>query len=126
MIITITKRGKRKDEVEFVTPYGEGRGIWCSSAPLGPGDEVQVEFELVQLLMRWIDILPSESSDYSIRLEQDRMILSGRLDNIEEDGTAFLKLGDSLIMFECLGEPMALGTFVEVRTSELRLYPVAY
>jgi len=126
MKITITKRGIRKDEVEFVTPYGEGRGIWCGSAPIGPGDEVQVEFELVQLLMRWIDILPSESSGYSIRLEQDRVVLSGRLENIEEDGTAFLKLGDSLIMFECLGEPMALGTFVEVRTFEIRLYPSNY
>ncbi|WP_410513342.1 hypothetical protein PaeBR_02470 [Paenibacillus sp. BR2-3] len=124
MKITITKYGLRKDEILFNSSYGEGRGLWCGAA-VTLGEEVEVEFEFIQFLMRWIDILPSDSSEFSMRIDQDRVVFTGRLDNIEEDGTAFLQMGEGLIMFECLGEPMALGTFVEVRTADVRIYPAA-
>ena len=121
MNITITRRGLRKDEVYFTSPYGEGKGIWCGGL-LTLGENYEVEFEINQLLVRWIDIVPANTMDYRITLDTDVTLLTGRLDNIEEDGTAYLQWGDSLIMFECLGEPMMLGTFVEVKTAELRIY----
>ncbi|KGE19519.1 hypothetical protein PWYN_09330 [Paenibacillus wynnii] len=121
MIITITGRGLRKDEILFTSPYGEGKGIWCGAA-ISLGHNYEVEFEINQLLMRWIDILPAAAAEYSLTLDKDQVTFTGRLENIEEDGSAFLQMGDSLIMFECLGEPMALGTFVEVKTADLRIY----
>lgn len=123
MKIKITGPGREKDEIYFTSPCGEGRGIWCGTAN-APGVELEVEFELTALLMRWIDILPSDSREYRIGIERDRVVFTGRLDNIEEDGTCFLQMGEDNIMFECLGEPMALGSFVELRTSEVRIYPV--
>jgi len=45
------------------------------------------------------------------------------LENIEEDGTGFLRIGEGLVMFECLGEPMALGVFVELQVRDVRIYP---
>lgn len=124
MRITITKRGLRTDEVYFITEYGEGKGIWCGNG-ITIGEEYQVELELARLLMRWVDVLPAASSEYSVSLEKDQVVFTGRLDNIEEDGTAFLRLGDGLVMFECLGEPMPLGAFVEVRAGgEVRIFPL--
>lgn len=122
MKIKITKHGLKKDEVFFLTDFGEGRGIWCG-APVNPGTEMDVEFELSELLMRWVDIVPVSTSEFNIRLEQDTVIFTGVLDNIEEDGTGFLRVGDGLVMFECLGEPMALGVFVEVQVRAVSIYP---
>ncbi|KTD83312.1 hypothetical protein [Paenibacillus etheri] len=124
MKIKITKSGLKKDEVFFLTEFGEGRGIWCS-APVKPGTETDVEFELSELLMRWVDILPVPASGFNIRLEGDKVVFTGVLENIEEDGTGYLRLGESLVMFECLGEPMALGVFVEVQVRDVSIYPLS-
>ena len=122
MQIKITKSGLKKDEVFFLTEFGEGRGIWCG-APVNPGVEMDVEFELSELLMRWVDIHPVPAGEFNIRLEQDRVIFTGVLENIEEDGTGYLRIGEGLVMFECLGEPMALGVFVELQVRDVRIYP---
>jgi len=122
MKITINKLGLRKDEVSFTSPFGEGKGIWCGSMPVTLQETYNVEFDMNQLLMRWIDILPASTTEYSMGIDNENTIFVGKLENIEEDGTAFLQMEESLIMFECLGEPMALGTFVEVKTSNVRIY----
>lgn len=124
MKIKITKRGLKKDEVFFRTDFGEGRGSWCG-VPVEPDTERNVEFELSELLMRWVDILPVPSSEFGIRLDGDKVIFTGVLENIEEDGTGFLRFGEGLVMFECLGEPMALGVFVEVQVRNVSIYPLS-
>ncbi|WP_340006518.1 hypothetical protein MHH52_02785 [Paenibacillus sp. FSL K6-0276] len=124
MKIKITKNGSKKDEVFFLTDFGEGRGIWCG-APVKPGTETDVEFELSELFMRWVDILPVSAGEFNIRLEGDKVVFTGVLENIEEDGTGFLRMGEGLVMFECLGEPMALGVFVELQVRDVRIYPLS-
>lgn len=74
--------------------------------------------------MRWVDIVPVSGVDYGIQMDGDKIILTGVLENIEADGTGYLRIAGDLIMFECLGEPMALGGYVEIRTGELEMYPV--
>lgn len=123
MNIKIQKTGLKKDEVFFEADAGEGRGIWCG-AQVKPGDQAVIEFEIPALLMRWVDIIPAGGGEHGIRMEGDVVVLTGVLDNIEEDGTGSLQLDGELIMFESLGEPMALGSLVEVRTREIRLYPI--
>lgn len=90
-----------------------------------PDKETDVEFELSELLMRWVDILPAPASEFNTRLEGDKVVFTGVLENIEEDGTGFLRIGESLVMFECLGEPMALGVFVEVQVRNVSIYPLS-
>ncbi|WP_379127806.1 hypothetical protein [Paenibacillus sp. sgz500958] len=124
MKITITGRGLRKNEVLFTCKYGEGKGIWCG-ANVAAQEEYEVEFELPVLLMRWIDILPADSGENRICREADGTVFTGRLDNIEEDGTGFLGMDNEFIMFESLGEPMALGTFVSLKAAEVQIYPVS-
>lgn len=124
MRIHILGQGPRKDEVSFSTAgFGHGRAIWCGP-PVQPGQELDVELEVPGLLMSWIDMLPAAGGDCGLRTEGDTVILTGVLENIEEDGAGYLRMGGDLIMFECLGEPMVLGGLVEIRTREIRLYPV--
>lgn len=124
MKITVTRQGIRKNEVYFTADCGEGKGIWCGSTPVLPGEALEVEFELPALFMRWVDIVPAAPGGNAIRVDGEQILLTGILENIEEDGTGYLRLRDGLIMFECLGEPMALGGCVEIRTRELMIYPV--
>ena len=124
MKITILGTGMKKDEVFFTAESGEGRGTWCGAVPVTAGASCTVELELPALFMRWLDIVPASGSGFGIRTEGDAVVLTGMLENIEEDGTGYLRLGTDLIMFECLGEPMALGGFVEITTREIKLYPV--
>ncbi|MEK4062304.1 MULTISPECIES: hypothetical protein [Paenibacillus] len=123
MNITILRNGPRKNEVYFAAEYGEGKGIWNGN-PVEAGEELEVEFELSPLFMRWVDIVPVSGVDYGIRMDGDKIILTGVLENIEADGTGYLRIAGDLIMFECLGEPMVLGGYVEIRTGELGMYPV--
>lgn len=124
MKITVTGLGIRKNEITFAAECGEGKGIWCGSGPVQPGEIHEAEFELPALFMRWVDIVPAAAGGSGIRLAGQQVILTGILENIEEDGTGYLRLGNDLIMFECLGEPMALGGCVEIRARELMIYPL--
>lgn len=124
MNINIIGTGLKKNEVSFAAEFGEGRGIWCGSAPVTVGGAYRVELELPVLFMRWVDMVPASGSGAEISMEGDAVVLTGILENIEDDGTGYLRLGTDVIMFECLGEPMALGGFVTLRTREIRLYPV--
>ncbi|MDF9843361.1 MULTISPECIES: hypothetical protein [unclassified Paenibacillus] len=124
MKIAVTRQGIRKNEVYFTADCGEGKGIWCGSTPILYGEAQEVEFELPALLMRWVDIIPAAAGGNAVRMDGEQVLLTGILENIEEDGTGYLRLGEELIMFECLGEPMALGGCVEIRTRELMIYPV--
>ena len=122
MNINILGTTFKKDEVRFASEFGEGRGSWCGAAAVG--GTYTVELELPPLFMRWVDIVPVSGGSFGIHMDGDAVVLTGVLENIEEDGTGYLRLGSDVIMFECLGEPMALGGFVEITTRELRLYPV--
>ncbi|WP_150272069.1 hypothetical protein [Paenibacillus tepidiphilus] len=124
MNIEVLERGMRHNEIYFRSALGEGRGIWHGGAACEPGAVLEVEFEVPGLLMRWIDIVPAGRSEPAIALDGGSVILTGVLESIEEDGAGYLRLGDGLVMFECLGEPMALGGYVELRTGGLQLYPV--
>ncbi|WP_151735758.1 hypothetical protein [Paenibacillus tengchongensis] len=125
MNIQVLKRGLRHNEIYFLSAFGEGRGIWHGPEACSPGSVLEAEFEVPGLLMRWIDIVPAaERSAAAIALDGGSVVLTGVLESIEEDGAGYLRLGDTLVMFECLGEPMALGGYVELRTDALMLYPV--
>lgn len=124
MKITILRNGIRKNELYFAAEYGEGRGIWRGAAPAEPGEVHEVEFELPGLFMRWVDIVPVNGSDCGIGMDGEHVVLTGILENIEADGAGVLRLGPDLVLFECLGEPMALGGLVEIRAREVAVYPV--
>lgn len=124
MKITVTRSGLRPNEIFFTSPYGEGRGMW-NGPSIVPAETVEVEFEVTQLLMRWVDIVPVEDlAEAGIALDGDRVVFTGRLEDIDEEGTGYLRIGEGLLMFESLGEPMMLGSLVSVFVREPAIYPV--
>lgn len=125
MRVTIIRAGQRPGEVFFSSAYGEGTGKWLGSGPAAAGEEWEAEIEISELLIRWVNVLPSPGQPPSVTVEEGRTVLTGTLEDIEEDGTGYLRLGESLILFECLGEPMALGGAVQLRPGTIGLYPVS-
>ncbi|AIQ11055.1 hypothetical protein [Paenibacillus durus] len=125
MRITITRAGERHGEVYFSSAYGEGKGQWLGSS-LVPGQEYEAELELPELFIKWVDLVPAPGKPPAISMKPGKNVLTGTLEDIEEDGTAYMRLGESLIMFECLGEPMAIGGTVELTAGIIRIYPAAY
>ncbi|OBZ10459.1 hypothetical protein A8L34_17825 [Bacillus sp. FJAT-27264] len=123
MRITVTQNGFRKNEIFFTSAYGEGRGIWYG-AHATPLEEINVEFELTQLFMRWVDIVPADKGEAGISMDGDRVVFTGILEDIDEDGTGYLRLGESVLMFESLGEPMALGIYASISVKEPGIYPI--
>ncbi|MFP4979175.1 hypothetical protein ACE6ED_27490 [Paenibacillus sp. CN-4] len=122
MQITMKSTGPKAGEVVFKSPAGEGRGIWCGGPlPEGP---VEVEFEFPELLTRWLDVAPAEEPGERIRTENGKVGFTGILESIDEDGTACLRLDGSILMFECMGEPLPVGGWVEAWAAEIRIYPV--
>lgn len=124
MKITVTRRGLKLNEIFFTSPHGEGRGLW-NGPPIVPAQTAEVEFEVTQLLMRWVDIVPAEGqAEAGIALDGERVVFTGRLEDIDEEGTGYLRIGEGLLMFESLGEPMMLGSLVSVFVREPAIYPV--
>ena len=123
MRITVTRNGLKKNEIFFTSAYGEGRGIW-HGAEASPLEEIDVEFELTQLFMRWVDIVPADKEEAGIAMDGEVVVFTGILEDIDEDGTGYLRLGESVLMFESLGEPMALGTLASISVKEPGIYPV--
>ncbi|NGM84329.1 hypothetical protein G5B47_18125 [Paenibacillus sp. 7124] len=126
MKITLTRAAERYGEIYFSTAYGEGKGQWLGASPFVPGAEYEAELELQGLFIKWVDLVPAPGQPPAISIEGNKNVLTGTLEDIEEDGTAYMRLGESLIMFECLGEPMAIGGTVELTAGILRIYPAAY
>ncbi|MFD1773941.1 hypothetical protein [Paenibacillus rhizophilus] len=126
MKISITRAAERHGEVYFASAYGEGKGQWLGASPFVPGEECEAEFELPELFIKWVDLVPAPGQPPAVSIEAGKNVLTGTLEDIEEDGTAYMRLGESLIMFECLGEPMAIGGTVELTAGILRIYPAAY
>ncbi|MBY9079904.1 hypothetical protein KIH86_09910 [Paenibacillus sp. HN-1] len=125
-VLSVSVRDQHRPiEVHFRSPYGEGKGWWLGPVP-APGEELDVELELDGLLIRWVDVAPAPGERPIIALEEGLTVLRGTLEDIEEDGTAYLTIGESEIPFECIGEPMAVGGTVEIRTGALRLYPALH
>lgn len=82
---------------------------WGKPEPSGAGRlyrrerSGEAEWELPALFMSWVDIVPAPGGSFGLRIEGDTVILTGVLENIEEDGAGYLRIGRDLIMFECLG-----------------------
>lgn len=123
MKVTMRPAGVRPGECRFACAYGAGTALWKGALPL-PEGETEAELELPGLYIRWIDVFPAETEEEGIRIDESGLVvLTGRLEDIEEDGTAYFRIGDDNLMFECLGEPLPLGAMIALRTREIHLYP---
>lgn len=111
--------------VEFITPYGEGRGIWRGEAPT-VGESYYIEFGIGGPLEWGRDIIPVKEKSCSIKIEGEKVVLRGELEavsNVSDDNSLVLRVGDSLILSDSRGVPNAeIGDSVAIVVEELRLF----
>jgi len=85
--------------VNFESSIGNGSGRWASSIPPEPGTVYDVEFDIDSCLSQ---IVAKQASDeLGIRQDGSEVVLAGKVDSIDEDGMAYIRLSkDCLIMIE--------------------------
>jgi hypothetical protein len=106
--------------VQFSSEFGNARAHWSGDAPT-PGDIYFVEFTVGGTLTWGDDILPIAESTPSLSQDGQETVIRAKLESHEDDGVAFLRVGDSLLMAETQGAAPPVGSFVEARVRDLSL-----
>lgn len=113
--------------VEFLTPYGEGRGIWQDDAPV-EGESYYIELQIGRALEWGRDIISTNQKSCSIELDGEKVVLRGvveAISNVNDDNSLVLRVGDSLVLADSRGVPdVERGDFVTLVVEELRLYDI--
>jgi hypothetical protein len=104
--------------VTFSSPLGNAHGSWLGIPPV-LGATYQVELSVSAPLTWEIDITRSKKDSYSLGSAGEKIILNALLENFEDDGLAFLRLDNALVMVDTVGSPPPTGTFVEARIPSL-------
>ncbi|OJW19950.1 MAG: hypothetical protein BGO49_10500 [Planctomycetales bacterium 71-10] len=107
--------------VEFTCRYGAGRGVWAVGVP-EPGREYDVELDLRRPLRFDVDAKTTDEETPRILALKDRVVLVASVEDVFDDQTASLRIGDSLLLVECEGTCPAVGSWVEVSIRRLELY----
>lgn len=110
--------------VEFSTPFGTGLGEWRDAAPERFSHH-HVEIETASPLTWGKEIEPATEESFFLDYDVDNLVtLQGKLENIEPDGTAYLRLGSSLITMETEGRyTPPLDTYIRVHADKIILFP---
>ncbi|MCG3212509.1 MAG: hypothetical protein FOGNACKC_06179 [Anaerolineae bacterium] len=118
----ISERDSKNCIVDFATQFGSGRAEWFGSPPhllYSYGVEFSIEEELV-----WGDsIIQVEKEQYAIDYQDEFIILRGRLESIDADGNADIRIGHSILMIVTVGSPPAQDALVQIRSKKPVLYP---
>jgi hypothetical protein len=109
--------------ITFSSPLGDAFGNWLGTPPI-PGETYRVELSVEAPLVWGSDIEASPKEDYSLSSTGEKVILHALLENLEEDGLAFLRISNNLLMVSTLGSPPPVGTFVEAHIQNLTLVDI--
>lgn len=113
---------RKELRVRFSCEYGAGDGRWTGRTPK-PDEPYQVEIDLPTPLQWGLSIRPILESSPLIATTIEGIRLVAQLESVEPDGVAVLRFGPTRILADAYGEPPAPGTWVQVRTADLVLYP---
>jgi len=107
--------------VRIESPFG-GAVVQLASESSEVHGDCDVEFSIPERV-EWgrTGIVVDERAP-SIAMAQDGVRFCGALDDVQDDGVVALRLGDSLIMLESVGEPPPVGSTVCVVVGVVELY----
>lgn len=111
--------------VEFSTPYGNGLGEWHDDSPPEYFSHHQVEIETTTMLTWGKDVVPAPEDRFLIDYDVDNLVtLQGKLENIEDEEVAYLRIGTGLIRFKVEGRVAPpLDTYIRLHTEKIILFP---
>ena len=108
--------------IEFDSSYGICRGNWQVGVPT-LGREYDVEIELRQPLRIYKNTRPSRDSSPHLSASKHSVTIVSKIEDQYDNGTAILRVGDSLIHVEVEDLPdLLVGSWIEVNVPELDLY----
>lgn len=110
--------------VEFSTAFGTGLGEWRDAVPERFSHH-QVEIETASILTWGKDVESAPDDHFLIDYDIDNLVtLQGKLENIEDEEVAYLRLGTGLIRFKAMGKfAPPLDTFIRVHADKIILFP---
>ena len=108
--------------LNFSTEYGLARGKWAADAPVL--QEYNVEIEIEDTLFWNKNVLLNDCFEEQIAVaENNQVVLKGKLESIDEDNCAVLRIKNSIILFVAEGEPFPIGTMIKIIVENISLYP---
>jgi len=124
MLDALTNEDTTLIMVEFSTPFGNSLGEWRDVVPERYSYH-HVEIETAHSLTWGQDIEPAAEESFLIDYDMDNLVtLQGKLENFEDDGTAYLRLGSGLVTLETEGPfTPPLDTFIRVHAKKIVLFP---
>ncbi len=108
--------------VSFESRYGCGVGFWQGTLPT-VGNRYEVEFGVEEVLRLGVDLVSvQEASKPSVMTDGLGTSLIGELLQIDQDGTAAARIGESVLLFEMKGRVDSLPSWVRLGPLRLLLY----
>jgi len=115
-----------RPRVYFASAVGSAWAYWSNGQPV-PGTTYYVELSAGDPLVWGVDIVPVADAAPRIESAGDGVTIYAPLESCEADGFTTLRLGDSLMMLETMGDPPAsdpegagaIGVRAHVRTLTL-------
>lgn len=109
--------------VEFSTKVGIGYGEWFGVVE--KGREYGVELDIPTKLTWGKDLIEINESLELINRDGSFHYLQGTIEDLYEDGVIALRIDSSIILLETTGHTIAKkGSWVQIKTSEIRLYNI--
>lgn len=108
--------------VTFNSPFGRGTALWIGP-PLKTIETLDVELELNDVFSWGQNIMPSSGQTPEITSVNGTHKIIGELIQSGDHRCAGLKLGDSVILIELDKLITHESSFVEVRSTDIFLYP---
>lgn len=104
--------------VRFDSAYGEGFGRWMEGVPV-VGNEYHVEFDIDSPLRIGENLRITKEEKARININQKDLIIVAKVDNAFDDGSASLRMGDSLLLVEYESSFPSVGSWIEISISEI-------
>lgn len=126
MEITIKEILIKDSSIEVIgeNEYGNILLKWTGLAPL-ISQNYQVELEVSNDLIWNQDIIIDISREAMVISENSNYI-TGKLESIDEDGYAVLRIGKSIIPFSTTGIPLKVGQYIKIKSKDILAYPIEY
>jgi hypothetical protein len=120
-VTQVYKRNGASIVVSFKSTYGSGDAVWHGEVAPEINHVYDVELDVEGKLIWGQNIRECQTAKYAIDNEDGKLILQGKIEYVDEDGIAALRIGDSLVTLEIVGDAVPAGLFVRV-LAEVRLF----
>lgn len=125
LVCDILYNDKKKIIVTCLSKFGKYNVEWMEEVPL-MNKEYDIEIEVPSTLFWRRDIVCSQEQRFSVNTINNITTIMGKLESLDEDGYAVLRLNDDIITFMAEGEPFKIGNIISIKVSSLMAFPINY